>query len=84
VVRGPSRATSAATISIAAQMIPNSTPTPAVASTGTTDDLVHLFEREGVGTGVDADALAAIRAELAELAGHPLHSALARVAAGQR
>ena len=46
-----------------------------------TDDLVHLFEREGVDTGVDAGALAGIRAELADLVGHPLHSAQARLAA---
>jgi hydroxymethylglutaryl-CoA lyase len=46
-----------------------------------TDDLVHLFEREGVDTGVDADVLAAIRVELAELVGHPLHSAMSRATA---
>jgi hydroxymethylglutaryl-CoA lyase len=46
-----------------------------------TDDLVHLFEREGVHTGVDEKALADIRPELAELVGHPLHSAQARVGA---
>lgn len=46
-----------------------------------TDDLVHLLHREGVATGVDTAALAALRDELAGLVGHPLESALSRIPA---
>ncbi|WP_067973474.1 hydroxymethylglutaryl-CoA lyase [Nocardiopsis trehalosi] len=46
-----------------------------------TDDLVHLFHREGVDTGVDPERLAALRDDLAAAVGRPLDSALARVPA---
>ncbi|MCI2416396.1 hydroxymethylglutaryl-CoA lyase [Saccharopolyspora sp. K220] len=45
------------------------------------DDLIHLFHREGVDTGVDVTKLGALRDQLAELVGHALPSALAKVPA---
>lgn len=45
------------------------------------DDLIHLFHREGVDTGIDVTRLPALRDELAELVGHALPSALAAVPA---
>jgi hydroxymethylglutaryl-CoA lyase len=44
-----------------------------------TDDLVHLFHREGVRTGIDPVKLAEARDVLAVVVGHPLHSALSRI-----
>ncbi|PSK89679.1 hydroxymethylglutaryl-CoA lyase [Murinocardiopsis flavida] len=46
-----------------------------------TDDLVHLFHREGIGTGIDTERLGALRDRLAALVGHSLASALARIPA---
>lgn len=46
-----------------------------------TDDLVHLFHREGIATGIDGAKLAAVRDELGALLGHRLHSALSAVPA---
>ncbi|WP_197322169.1 hydroxymethylglutaryl-CoA lyase [Saccharomonospora sp. NB11] len=45
------------------------------------DDLIHLFHREGIDTGIDSDALGPLREELARLVGHELPSALAKVPA---
>lgn len=45
------------------------------------DDLIHLFHREGVRTGIDTSRLAALRDRLAELVGHALPSALAQIPA---
>ncbi|QII07291.1 hydroxymethylglutaryl-CoA lyase [Rhodococcoides fascians A25f] len=45
------------------------------------DDLIHMFHREGIDTGVDVDALPALRDRLSGLVGHPLASSLARIPA---
>ncbi|MGP4019047.1 hydroxymethylglutaryl-CoA lyase [Saccharopolyspora sp. 5N708] len=45
------------------------------------DDLIHLFHREGIDTGIDVTKLGALRDQLAELVGHALPSALAKVPA---
>ncbi|MBM0224423.1 hydroxymethylglutaryl-CoA lyase [Micromonospora sp. ATA51] len=44
-----------------------------------TDDLVHLFHREGINSGIDEARLHELREELAVLVGHRLASALAAV-----
>jgi hydroxymethylglutaryl-CoA lyase len=54
---------------------------PGAAGNVATDDLVHLFHREGIATGVDGAALAALRDEIGLAVGHPLPSALAAVPA---
>jgi hydroxymethylglutaryl-CoA lyase len=54
---------------------------PGASGNVATDDLVHLFHREGLRTGIDGDALPVLRDRLAELVGHPLDSALAAVRA---
>lgn len=54
---------------------------PGAAGNVATDDLVNMFHREGIATGVDGVALAKLREELAVAVGHPLHSALAAVPA---
>lgn len=45
------------------------------------DDLIQLLHREGIDTGIDVSALSALRDHLAELVGHPLPSALAKIPA---
>ncbi|GAA4617944.1 hydroxymethylglutaryl-CoA lyase [Saccharopolyspora hordei] len=45
------------------------------------DDLIHLFHREGVDTGIDVSKVGELREHLAGLVGHPLPSALAKVPA---
>ncbi len=45
------------------------------------DDLIHLFHREGIDTGIDTAKLGPLRDELAGLVGHELPSALAKVPA---
>jgi hydroxymethylglutaryl-CoA lyase len=52
---------------------------PGASGNMATDDLVHLFHREGVHTGIDPVKLADARDLLAGVVGHPLHSALSRV-----
>lgn len=54
---------------------------PGAAGNIGTDDLVHLLHREGVATGVDVDALAAIRTPLTTAVGHPLTSSLSAIPA---
>jgi hydroxymethylglutaryl-CoA lyase len=54
---------------------------PGAAGNIATDDLVHLFHREGISTGVDGARLQELREELAGLVGHRLTSALASVPA---
>jgi hydroxymethylglutaryl-CoA lyase len=54
---------------------------PGASGNVATDDLVHLFHREGLHTGIDPAPLPALRDRLAELVGHPLDSALAAVGA---
>lgn len=51
---------------------------PGAAGNIGTDDLVHFLHREGLVTGVDAEALGALRITLQDMVGHPLDSALAR------
>lgn len=46
-----------------------------------TDDLVHLFHREGIDTGIDSGRLGELRDRLAALVDHPLASALAQIPA---
>ncbi|HEX3791641.1 MAG TPA: hydroxymethylglutaryl-CoA lyase [Pseudonocardiaceae bacterium] len=46
-----------------------------------TDDLVNLFHREGIATGIDVRKLAVLRDQVAVAVGHPLASALASVPA---
>ena len=46
-----------------------------------TDDLVHLFHREGIDTGIDSRLLADVRDQLDTAVGHGLASALAGVPA---
>ena len=45
------------------------------------DDLIQLLHRQGVPTGVDVAEISALRDHLAELVGHPLPSALAKIPA---
>jgi hydroxymethylglutaryl-CoA lyase len=54
---------------------------PGAAGNVATDDLVHLFHREGIATGVDGAKLARLRDEIGLAVGHPLRSALAAVSA---
>jgi hydroxymethylglutaryl-CoA lyase len=54
---------------------------PGAAGNIATDDLIHLFHREGISTGIDGARLSEVREELAVLVGHPLTSALASVPA---
>jgi hydroxymethylglutaryl-CoA lyase len=54
---------------------------PGAAGNIATDDLVHLFHREGIRTGVDGPKLHRLRDQLADLIGHRLGSALASVPA---
>jgi hydroxymethylglutaryl-CoA lyase len=54
---------------------------PGAAGNVATDDLVHLFHREGIATGVDGAKLARLRDEIGLAVGHPLSSALAAVPA---
>lgn len=54
---------------------------PGAAGNIGTDDLVHLLHREGMRTGIDVDALAAVRPHIAEAIGHPLESSLSRIPA---
>src|SRR5699024_3662626 len=46
-----------------------------------TDDLVHLLHREGVATGVDVEALTAVREPLISAVGHGLTSSLSDIPA---
>jgi hydroxymethylglutaryl-CoA lyase len=52
---------------------------PGASGNVATDDLVHMFHREGLRTGIDGAALPALRDRLAVLVGHPLDSALSAV-----
>jgi hydroxymethylglutaryl-CoA lyase len=54
---------------------------PGASGNVATDDLVHLFHREGIDTGIDGRLLAGVRDELAGAVGHALPSALAGVPA---
>jgi hydroxymethylglutaryl-CoA lyase len=45
------------------------------------DDLIHMFHREGVRTGVDVERIPALRDELTRMVGHPLSSSLACIPA---
>jgi hydroxymethylglutaryl-CoA lyase len=54
---------------------------PGAAGNIATDDLVHLFHREGIGTGVDGARLHELRGGARGLVGHRLTSALASVPA---
>ncbi|MEO3826413.1 hydroxymethylglutaryl-CoA lyase [Actinomadura sp. B10D3] len=54
---------------------------PGAAGNIGTDDLVHLLHREGIRTGLDAEALADVRGEIGAAVGHPLPSALAMIPA---
>ncbi|MGW1680957.1 hydroxymethylglutaryl-CoA lyase [Saccharopolyspora sp. NPDC002376] len=45
------------------------------------DDLIHLFHREGIDTGIDVTKLSDLREHLARLVGHALPSALAKIPA---
>jgi len=47
-----------------------------------TEDLVHLFQREGIETGIDLAALIRIAHWLAALLGHPLTGAIQRAGPG--
>lgn len=55
---------------------------PGASGNVATDDLIHLFHREGVRTGIDGAQLVGLRDRLAEIVGHPLDSALASVGVG--
>jgi hydroxymethylglutaryl-CoA lyase len=46
-----------------------------------TDDLIHMFHREGIPTGIDVAALVGLRTLLVSLVDHPLASSLARIPA---
>jgi hydroxymethylglutaryl-CoA lyase len=54
---------------------------PGAAGNIATDDLVNMFHREGIGTGIDTTKLTAVREQLQILLGHRLESALASVPA---
>ena len=54
---------------------------PGAAGNIGTDDLVHLLHREGVATGVDVDALSAVREPLTAAVGHELTSSLSAIPA---
>ncbi|MDN6373443.1 MAG: hypothetical protein L0K12_11045 [Brevibacterium aurantiacum] len=54
---------------------------PGAAGNIGTDDLVHLLHREGVNTGVDVEALSAIREPLTSAVGHELTSSLSSIPA---
>ena len=54
---------------------------PGAAGNIGTDDLVHLLHREGVATGVDVEALAAVREPLTAAVGHELTSSLSAIPA---
>jgi hydroxymethylglutaryl-CoA lyase len=43
-----------------------------------TEDLVHMLDLMGVGSGVDLDSMLAVAREVKEVVGHPLESAVAR------
>lgn len=51
---------------------------PGAAGNIATDDVVHLFHREGIATGLDPERLVALRRRLAEAVGHPLESSMSR------
>src|SRR5699024_8671334 len=54
---------------------------PGAAGNIGTDDLVHLLHREGVATGVDVEALTAVREPLISAVGHGLTSSLSDIPA---
>ncbi|MDN5635901.1 MAG: hydroxymethylglutaryl-CoA lyase, partial [Brevibacterium sp.] len=54
---------------------------PGAAGNIGTDDLVHLLHREGVATGVDVEALSAVRDPLTAAVGHELTSSLSAIPA---
>ncbi|UUD64543.1 hydroxymethylglutaryl-CoA lyase [Pseudomonas seleniipraecipitans] len=49
-----------------------------------TEDLVHMFQRMGLDTGVDLDALMAAAATLPELIGHDVPSAILKAGTSER
>ncbi len=54
---------------------------PGASGNVATDDLVHLFHREGIDTGIDGRLLADVRDEFGSAVGHGLVSAMAGVPA---
>ncbi len=51
---------------------------PGATGNVSTEDLVHMLDQMGVGTGVDLDAMLAVSREAREVVGHPLESAVLR------
>lgn len=55
---------------------------PGAAGNIAADDLVHMFHREGIATGINSEGIVAVRELLERLVRHPLNSALAKINVG--